>query len=138
MTALTDAQQKFVDELVSSGCTPTEAARRSGFSAPAQEAYRLMRKDHVVLAIRTLRERMISGHAANVAINTLVEIMTDKTAPASARVSAARTVCEAAGDFDRASRIGQERAMGDMTADELIQFIGRLDLAVEQKAGALH
>jgi hypothetical protein len=127
MSGLTDTQTQFVEELVSSGCTPTEAARRSGYADPGQEAWRLMRKDHVVAAIRTMRERMVSGHAANVAIKTLVEIMTDKAAPASARVSAARTVCEAAGDFDRAAHPAQERRLEEMTTEQLVVFISSID-----------
>ena len=135
MTSLTDAQQNFVDELVSTGCTPTEAARRAGFAAPGQEAYRLMRKDHVVLAIREQRERVVSGHAANVAIATLVEIMTDKAAPASARVSAARTVCDAAGDFGRAGRIAEPASMANLTEAQLSRIITKLDEELERLPG---
>jgi phage terminase small subunit len=134
MPALTEAQQKFVDELVASGCTPTEAARRSGFAAPGQEAYRLMRKDHVVVEIRAQRERMISGHAANVAIKILVEIMTDKEAPASARVSAARTVCDAAGDFDRDQASDRRKPMEEMTMDQLQKLVTAIDEVTQQRA----
>ena len=134
MTHLTDAQQKFVDELVSTGCTPTEAARRTGFAAPGQEAYRLMRKDHVVAAIRDLRERTVSGHAANLAIKTLIDIMADTDAPAAARVSAARTVCEAAGDFDRAMRGAPRTPTADMTMDQLLVVVAQIDKKIEERA----
>lgn len=139
MPALTDQQKRFVDELVSTGCTPTEAARRAGYSDPGQEAWRLMRKAHVVSEVRELRERLISGHAANVAVSTLMEIMQDGAAPASARVSAARTVLEAAGHFDKAGRnAGDNQALHEMSAEKLAALIAEIDAQLGKQGGPLH
>jgi phage terminase small subunit len=137
MAGLTEQQTKFVEHLVSSGCTPSEAARHAGFASPPQEAYRLMQKPHVMAAIRHLRERLISGHAANVALTTLVEIMRDKQAPASARVSAARTAFEAAGHFDKTDRDAAGN-MAEMSAGELEGVVARLDAQLAKRVGAVH
>lgn len=137
MPKLTDRQTEFVHHLVTTGCTPTEAARAAGYSEPKQEAYRLTRLPHVQEEIRSERERTISAYGANVAFTTLVEVMRDKTVPASARVSASRTMLEAAGLFDRT---GRDKASGkqlqEMSADELTSTIRRLDQEMERIAGS--
>lgn len=139
MASLTDNQRQFVDHLVTTGCTPTEAARHAGYAEPNVEAYKLMRKEHVIAAIRDLRTRLIEGEAANVALQTLVGIMKDKAAPASARVSAARTVCEAAGHFDKGSVARSDStSLADMSADQLADLIARIDAQVAKSNGAVH
>lgn len=138
MTALTEQQAKFVEHLVSSGCTPCEAARHAGFANPPQEAYRLMRKPHVATAIREMRERLISGHLANVAVSTLLDVMQDKQAPASARVSAARTAFEAAGHFNKFDHDTSGRGMAEMTIEEMETVIAKLDVQIAKQAGAVH
>lgn len=128
--ALTDQQNQFVAELVSTGCTPTEAARRAGYADGPLEGWRLMRKPHVLAAVKHLRERMVGGHLANVAVATLMDVMQDRTCPASARVSAARTVFEAAGMFNTeksAAAAQAEKRMEEMDAAELAAFIRRCD-----------
>ena len=126
MTELTGPQSKFADELVSAGCTPTEAARRAGYADPSQEAWRLLRKPHVIAAVREMRERLISGSLANIAAETLREVMTNQAYPASARVSAARVVFEAAGHFQRVDR-DAEMPLNEMSEAELTAFIARQD-----------
>src|SRR4051812_19318204 len=125
MPDLTAQQQKFVDHLVSTGCTPTEAARVAGYEHPTQESYRLIRKPHVNLAIRELRERVISSDLANVATATLRAVMLDEEAPASARVSAARTAYEAAGHLGKNAGAGEgrDKPLSEMSEAELVAFI---------------
>lgn len=137
MSALNDRQANFVHHLVTTGCTPTEAARAVGYSAPKQEAYRLTRLRHIQEAIRQERERLISTHGANVAVSTLFEIMQDRQAPASARVSASRTLFEAAGMFDKAGRdTSSGKSLQELSADELAETIRRLDQEMERLSGA--
>lgn len=135
VTELTDQQRKFVDELVASGCTPTEAARRAGFAAPGQEAYRLMRKPHVFAAVRETRERLIAGHGCNLALKTLMEIMADATIPGSARVSACRVMLDAGGHFEKRDPFGQDTPIAQMTTAELENFIARAS-KIEAEGGA--
>lgn len=124
--ALTEQQRSFVDEFVTTGCTATEAARQAGFSAPGQEAYRLMRKPHVLKAVRETRERLIGASLANLAVKTLADVMKDVAAPASARVAAARCALDAAGHFDRA-KDDVDKSITEMTNAELQALIAKVD-----------
>ncbi|NCU10913.1 MAG: hypothetical protein GXC70_01915 [Sphingomonadaceae bacterium] len=137
MANLTEQQTEFVHHLVTTGCTPTEAARAAGYAVPKQEAYRLTRLSHVQQAIRQERERLISAHGANVAIATLNDIMRDKSAPASARVSASRTMLEAAGLFDRNGRdVSTGKTLQEMTHGELTETIAKLDREMARFSGS--
>jgi hypothetical protein len=63
---------------------------------------------------------------ANIATGTLREVMTDKQAPASARVQAARTVLEVAGELGRGkSDADEDLPLSEMTADELTRMIDK-------------
>ena len=131
MPDLTEPQMVFVEQLVSTGCTQTEAARRAGYADASQEAWRLMRKPHVLAAVREHRERLISGSLSNIAAETLREVMENKAYPASARVAAARAVWEAAGHFAGAGKDqGTEKPLNEMTEDELRAFIARADQVI--------
>jgi hypothetical protein len=130
--ALTEQQQRFVAELVASGCTGTEAARKAGFAAPGQEAYRLMRKGHVLAAIREEQTRLIGGSLTSIALKTLSDIMTDTGAPASARVSACRVVVEMGGLLDTgAGDAGKDVPLHEMTEAQLMRFMERAQAVVD-------
>jgi phage terminase small subunit len=124
---LTAKQRAFVDALVRHGCNATKAAQIAGYSVPRQAAYDLQHLPHVAAAIRLERQRYISGELANVATGTLVSVMTDKEAPASARVQAARTVLEMSGELakGRAKGDDEDRPLSELTADELTRLIDR-------------
>lgn len=63
---------------------------------------------------------------ANIATGTLREVMQDKQAPASARVQAARTVLEMAGELGRGKAdADDDRPLSEMTAEELTRLIDR-------------
>lgn len=123
---LTPKQRAFVTTLVRTGCNPTHAARTAGYSDAHVSAYDLQRLPHVQAAIRLERQRFISGELANVATGTLQAIMTDKEAPAAARVQAARTVLEMSGEIGRHKRADDEdRPLSELTADELTRMIDK-------------
>ena len=129
---LTPKQRAFVTTLVRTGCNPTHAARTAGYSDAHVSAYDLQKLPHVQAAIRLERQRFISGELANVATGTLQAIMTDKEAPAAARVQAARTVLEMSGEIGRHKRADDEdRPLSELTADELTRMI---DKWTEEKA----
>jgi hypothetical protein len=66
------------------------------------------------------------GDLANVATSTLRDVMDDKLAPASARVQAARTVLEMAGELGRGkSDAEDDRPLSELSADELTRLIDR-------------
>lgn len=123
---LTDVQSAFISYLVLEGCNPTEAARRAGYSHPKNRAYELLRKAHIVAAIREEQGRILDGDLANIAMNTLRSVMENKNSPASSRVAASRAVLEASGYFRRSDNMSlEEKDPLDMTAQELEEFIRR-------------
>ena len=125
-TALTGLQAEFVRHLVLEGCSQTEAARRAGYADPGPRAYELIRKPHVQDAILAEQRRVINGDLANVALRTLRNVMEDETAPASARVSAARTSLEIGGYTQKTNPVDVQRdSINDMTYDELQDYIRR-------------
>lgn len=135
MAVPAEKQTAFVVELVGSGCTPTEAARRAGYACPAQEAYRLVRLEHVQDAIREEQQRIINGDLVNKSLKTLHAVMDDPAAPASAKVAAARAGLEAAGLFARANSEGKAQGEREgsggkplhaMTEEELLQLALRM------------
>jgi len=123
---LTPKQRAFVITLVRHGCTPTQAARTAGYVEAKVSAYDLLRSPHIQAAIRFERSRYVMSDLANIATGTLREVMTDKEAPASARVQAARTVLEMAGELGRGkSDADDDRPLSEMTAEELTRMIDR-------------
>ena len=64
---------------------------------------------------------------ASTAINTIKEVIEDKDAPASARIAAARTSLELAGDIGKHSQSQRnyEQNLAEMTAEELSAIIDK-------------
>ena len=122
----TEQQKNFVTYLVAENKRPTEAARLAGYSYPAQAAYELSRNPSVILLIRQARQTVYQTDLANLAADTLRGVMIDPDAPASARVSAARTALELAGDLNKGGDAASDgRSLAEMTPDELASMIDR-------------
>jgi phage terminase small subunit len=95
---LTDHQQRFAAEYAANGGKGTAAAKAAGYSERSAHeiARQLLQKDEVQHAI--YRQLMKLKHRSGaVGLDALLRIATDEKASASARVSAARTLCEHAG-----------------------------------------
>ena len=123
---LTNKQSKFVDYYVAEGKTQTEAARLAGYSFPEYEGYRLVRQPRMIHVIHAARQKFYQTNLANVAVSTLNQVMQDPNAPAAARVSAARTALELAGDLGSNSGNGSEDgSLCEMTPGELSNLIER-------------
>ena len=123
---LTDKQSKFVDYYVAEGKTQTEAARMAGYSFPEYEGYRLVRQPRMIQVIQAARQKYYQTNLANVAVTTLQKVMQDTNAPAAARVSAARTALELAGDLGPNSNNGSEGdSLCEMTPEDLSRLIER-------------
>jgi len=94
----TDMQKRFALEYASNGGNATQAAKDAGYSIKsAHEIGRqLLEKPHVhEMVLRELnRLRYRSGVRG---LNALMQIAEDTKAPANARVSAARALCEHSG-----------------------------------------
>lgn len=123
---LTPMQQEYVKGVVKSTLSPTAAARAAGYLAPANASSALSRSPHIVLAVRQERMRLFETDLGNVAAETLRSIMTDTSAPAAARVSAARTVLEVTKELGkRQEDTSHDKQLSEMTADELAGLIDR-------------
>ena len=123
---LTDKQSKFVDYFVAEGKTQTEAARLAGYSFPEYEGYRLVRQPRMIQVVQAARQKYYQTNLANVAVSTLHQVMEDRNAPAAARVSAARTALELAGDLGPNSGNRSEGgSLSEMTPGELSRLIER-------------
>lgn len=126
VSQLTAMQQAFVHGVVSGGLSHTESARQAGFDSYKSAAYRLPRLPHIAAAIKQERAKVFDTDLANVAANTLKEVMQDVNAPAAARVSAARTVLEVTRELGRAKEDPtDDKNLAEMTADELASLIDR-------------
>ena len=81
----------------------------------------------IIAKIRQERHKVYQTELASTAVNTLKEVMEDKDAPASARIAAARTSLELAGDIGKHSQSQRnyEQNLAEMTPAELSAIIDR-------------
>ena len=123
---LTEMQQQFVLYRMRCGMNRTEAARLAGFKWPSRVAYQLEQSPKIMASIRNERNKLYQTELASQSVETLKDVMSDPEAPASARVAAARTALELAGDIGKHSQANrnQDRNLAEMTPDELAAFIG--------------
>ena len=122
----TEQQKEFVHYLVRENKKPTEAARLAGYLHPKQSAYDLTRNPSIMLLIRQARQTVYQTDLANLAADTLRNVMIDPDAPASAKVSAARTTLELSGDLNKGGDGSADgRSLAEMTPDELASMIDR-------------
>lgn len=130
----TDMQKRFAVEYASNGGNVTKAAKDAGYSdKSAHEIGRqLLEKPHVhEMVLNELnRLRYRSGVAG---LNALMQIADDRDAPANARVSAARALCEHGG------LLGAYRKTDDIAAgkDRYEGGIEALDMLNSYKAMGL-
>ena len=124
---LSDRQTSFIFYLVHQGKGRTEAARLAGFAAPRQSAFTLTQSPKIIAKIRKERNTVYQTELATTAVKTLKEVMEDMDAPASARIAAARTSLELAGDIGKHSvaNRNQDRSLAEMTPEELSAIIDR-------------
>ena len=121
---ITDRQRDFVQYLVKENKNPTESARLAGYAHPKQSAYELTRNPSIIALMRQARQTLYQADLANVAGDTLRQVMLDIDAPASARVSAVRTALELAGDLGKTAEQGRDgKTLAEMSADELARLI---------------
>ena len=124
---LSDKQSDFINGVVNLGLKQTESARRAGYNQPAQSAYNMMNSPAILHRIQQERLKLFQSDLSIVAVQTLKEIMQDQQAPASARVSACRSVLEIAGDF-KAGQGTSDKSLSDMSPAELASVIDKLDV----------
>ena len=81
----------------------------------------------IIAKIRQERNKVYQTELASTAVQTLKEVMEDADAPASARIAAARTSLELAGDIGKHSQSQRnyEQNLAEMTPEELSAIIDR-------------
>lgn len=127
---LTDMQSRFVLAYISD-CNARQAALAAGYANP-ETGYAVLRAPAVQKAIEDARARMIATEGATLAYQTLVDCMKPGN-PGAVRVAAAKTVWQAAGMMEKGA-IGAEKSLQDMSADELMATIAKLDQAMSDRA----
>ena len=92
-----------------------------------QSAFTLTQSPKIIAKIRQERNKVYQTELASTAVNTLKEVMEDKDAPASARIAAARTSLELAGDIAKHSvaNRNQDLSLAEMTPEELLAIFDR-------------
>ena len=123
---LTEMQQQFVLYRVGYGMNRTEAARLAGFKWPSRVAYQLEQSPKIIARIRNERNKLYQTELASQSVETLRDVMSDPEAPASARVAAARTALELAGDIGKHSQANQKMdgPLCEMSPEQLSAIIG--------------
>jgi hypothetical protein len=131
--ALTEKQARFA-RLLGSGMSQTDAARGAGYCDRSEVSLRvtghkLAKHPEIQRAAFQEREAILAGSLANKALATLGNILDDETAPAPAKVSAAKFILESAGHGIESRKLSlkaaetMKRGLADMTNEELIEFI---------------
>ena len=121
---ITDRQRDFVQYLVRENKNATESARLAGYAHPKQSAYDLTRNPAIIMLMRKARRTLYESDLVNVAADTIRSVMLDVDAPASARVSAARTAMELAGDLGKnAEAADAGKSLAELSPDELARMI---------------
>lgn len=132
---LTDKQQAFIQCLVIDGKSQTESARIAGYAMPKNAAWDLLRNPKVHTALRLYRQTVYNGELASLSVRTLKNVMADPDASASAKVSAARTALELAGDISKDKGSGIEgKQLHELTPDQLAGLIDKLEQEKAQVA----
>jgi hypothetical protein len=125
----TERQDQFVYNLVRLGNNPTQSARLAGYADAKQSAFNLVHSPKMIARIRQERHKIYQTDLAPIAVQTLKEVMQDTEAPSSARVAAARSCLELAGDLGKHSQANQkaDKSLSDMSVEELASIIDKLD-----------
>jgi hypothetical protein len=132
---LTEKQKAFVEH-IAQGVKPTAAARLAGYAADSSaslrvQASRNLSNPAIHKAAFADRERQLHGPLAKVALATLSAVMQDESAPAAARIQAARWTLESAG-HGLAAQLGAARL--GLDGDKPISQLSIADLEAMAEA----
>ena len=115
---------------------PTQSARLAGYADPKQSAFQLVHSPAMIARIRLEREKLFHTDLATIATDTLKQVMQDEEAPASAKVSACRTVLEVCNLLGKHSSGGggSNKDLSSMTPEELQSVINSLETSKQSMA----
>lgn len=129
---LTPMQAAFVSAYMLNGGNATAAARvagyREGDGRPDARAGELMRKPHVLAAIRDEQTRLLGGELATIALGALRQVLTDDAARPSDKVQAAKIVLDRAGfhPAQLADKPRDDKPLEEMSIPELEAMLEKL------------
>ena len=129
MATLTPKQNTFLLHHVKHGMNPTQSARLAGYADPKQSAFQLVHSPAMIARIRLEREKLFHTDLATIATDTLKQVMESEEAPASAKVSACRTVLEVCNLLGKHSQTtgANSKDLSSMTSEELESIINSLE-----------
>tara|TARA_B100001964_G_C14249676_1_gene609250 strand:- start:1914 stop:2369 length:456 start_codon:yes stop_codon:yes gene_type:complete len=129
MATLTPKQSTFLQHHVRHGMNPTASARLAGYADPKQSAFNLVHSPAMIARIRLEREKLFHTDLATIATDTLKQVMESEEAPASAKVSACRTVLEVCNLLGKHSQTtgANSKDLSSMTPEELESVINSLE-----------
>ena len=128
---LSERQRDFVRYLVETG-QKSRAAELAGYAEPATSAYQLLQNPRVQKALADATQARLQG-TISLALRTLETIADDSSAPAAARVSAAKEL------LDRAGVIAPERRNGNLEAELVnmpLEHLHRMVASIEAQRAA--
>ena len=125
----TPKQTPFLQHHVRHGMNPTASARLAGYADPKQSAFNLVHSPAMIARIRLEREKLFHTDLATIATDTLKQVMESEEAPASAKVSACRTVLEVCNLLGKHSSGGggSNKDLSSMSPAELQSVINSLE-----------
>ena len=126
--AFTERQNEFLHNHVKLGMNPTQSARLAGYADPKHSAFQLVYSPAMIAKMRHEREKRLHADLATTATATLKAVMESEEAPASAKVSACRTVLEVCSLLGRNSqKANDNKSLSDMSSEDLAVLIGSLE-----------
>jgi hypothetical protein len=136
---LTDQQTAFVRAYVTNGGLGTAAADAAGYSHGRHDAWRLLRNEAVLGAIKAEQARRVLTEGRVIAFGTLLEVAQDRGQTGAARTSAARALLAEAHKVEQAGHAseGDDKPLGAMTLAELEATVARRMAARNVAAAAV-
>jgi hypothetical protein len=127
---LSEGERRFVEHFVNTG-DQNIALRESGLPSNTGHTVRRLRTDpRIIAAIQMEVATKIRTEGASVAIDTLLEIARDKSAPKGARVDSAKTLLDRAGHIApraETSRDDASRQLAEYSIEELRALVSNLE-----------
>ena len=142
MDGLTEQQQRFVAEFVSNGGNGRQACIAAGYAedSASQSAYKLLRKEHVLLAIRREEMRVLGAMSAQ-ALHVIQSLMADPGVSPAVRLDCAKTTLDRSGFVSvrspsQAVVPGIDKPLNECSMDELRALVGALESIEQAQQGA--
>lgn len=130
---LTDKQATFVAGVIK-GLEPAAAAREAGFSAPALDAWRLLRAPAVLHAVELGLRKKLHGELVPLAFKTLTKLVQEADSDR-VRLDAARIILDRAGFVPLKHTVNpDDREPEAMSTTELHALIERLERELGDRA----